>query len=72
MKEATHPKTQYIMSTVKLINTLLEKDYMPILNEMNTIEINKYDKEINKKIILRQNEMNLTKRNKQKKEKTQF
>jgi hypothetical protein len=65
MKEATHPKTQYIMSTVKLINTLLEKDYMPILNEMNTIEINKYDKEINKKIILRQNEMNLTKRNKQ-------
>ena len=61
----THPKTQYIMSTVKLINTLLEKDFMPILNEMNTIEINKYDKEINKKIILRKSEMNLTKRNKQ-------
>ena len=59
-----YPKTQYIMSTMKLINTLLEKDYMPVLNEMNTIEINKYNKEIINKIFNRKCEMNNKRSNK--------
>ena len=49
------PKTNFIMSTIKMINTLLKRDFIDIVNGMNKIEINKldtnnYDK-IRKKIV---------------------
>lgn len=57
------PKTNFIMSTIKMINTLLKRDFIDIVNGMNKIEINKldsnnYDK-IRKKIVeLNQQENN--------------
>ena len=49
------PKTTFIMSTIKIINTLLKREFRDIVNNMNKIEINKlegnhYD-QIRKKII---------------------
>lgn len=39
------PKTKFIMSTVKMINTLLSKDFVKIVKNLKTVEINNFDRD---------------------------
>ena len=42
-KDKEYPKTKFIMSTVRMIDTLLRKDFVDVVKDMKKIEINNFD-----------------------------
>ena len=56
-KDKEYPKTKFIMSTVRMIDTLLSKDFIDVVKDMKKIEINNFDNDTLTRIRKRKNEI---------------
>lgn len=57
-KDKDFPKTKFIMSTVRMIDTLLQKDFVDVVKDMKKIEINNLDSETIDRIKRKKKEIN--------------
>ena len=56
-KDKEYPKTKFIMSTVRMIDTLLSKDFIDVVKDMKKIEINNFDNDTLTRIRKRKKEI---------------
>ena len=56
-KDKEYPKTKFIMSTIRMIDTLLSKDFIDVVKDMKKIEINNFDNDTLTRIRKRKKEI---------------